>query len=40
MNARASHIKSECQLLNKLKKKAIVTIWDDSDKELSDEEDS
>ena len=33
------HIRSECPLLNKLKKKAMVAIWDDIDEELSDEED-
>ena len=31
------HIRSECPLLKKLKKKAIVAIWDVSDKETSDE---
>ncbi|KAH9782875.1 hypothetical protein KPL71_009102 [Citrus sinensis] len=34
------HIRSECPLLNKLKKKVIVATWDDSDEESSDEEDS
>ena len=34
------HLKSECPLLDKLKKKAMVATWDDSDEELSDEEDS
>ena len=27
------HIRSECPLLNKLKKKAMVAIWDDNDEE-------
>ena len=31
------HIRSECPLLKKLKKKAIVAIWDVSDKETSDD---
>ncbi|KAH9697863.1 hypothetical protein KPL71_023789 [Citrus sinensis] len=34
------HIKSECPLLNKLKKKAMVATWDDSDEDSSDEEES
>ena len=34
------HIRSECPLLNKLKKKAMVATWDDSDEDSSDEEDS
>lgn len=34
------HIRSECPLLNKLKKKAMVATWDNSDEESSDEEDS
>ncbi|KAH9649036.1 hypothetical protein KPL70_025829 [Citrus sinensis] len=32
------HIRPECPLLNKLKKKAMVATWDDSDKETSDDE--
>ncbi|KAH9724758.1 hypothetical protein KPL70_007612 [Citrus sinensis] len=32
------HIRTECPLLNKLKKKAMVAIWDDSDEETSDDE--
>ncbi|KAH9793746.1 hypothetical protein KPL71_004647 [Citrus sinensis] len=32
------HIKMECPLLNKLKKKAMVATWDDSDEETSDDE--
>ncbi|KAH9649687.1 hypothetical protein KPL70_026079 [Citrus sinensis] len=35
-----SHIKSECPLINKLKKKAMVATWDDSDEDSSDEEGS
>ncbi|KAH9743963.1 Integrase catalytic domain-containing protein [Citrus sinensis] len=35
-----SHIRSECPLLKKLKKKAMVATWDDSDKDSSDEEES
>ncbi|KAH9754766.1 hypothetical protein KPL71_015546 [Citrus sinensis] len=31
------HIRSECPLLNKLKKKAMVATWDDSDEEESQE---
>ncbi|KAH9734859.1 Integrase catalytic domain-containing protein [Citrus sinensis] len=31
------HIRSECPLLNKLKKKAMVATWDDSDEDSSDE---
>ncbi|KAH9649048.1 Integrase catalytic domain-containing protein [Citrus sinensis] len=34
------HIRSECPLINKLKKKAMVTTWDDSEEESSDEEGS
>ncbi|KAH9697748.1 hypothetical protein KPL71_023737 [Citrus sinensis] len=34
------HIRSECPLINKLKKKAMVATWDDSEEELSDEEGS
>ena len=34
------HIRSECPLLNKLKKKAMVATWDDSDEESSEEENS
>ena len=34
----SSHIRSKCSLLNKLKKKAIVATWDDSNKDSSDEE--
>ncbi|KAH9697694.1 Integrase catalytic domain-containing protein [Citrus sinensis] len=33
------HIRPECPLLNKLKKKAMVATWDDSDEETSDEDD-
>ncbi|KAH9751000.1 hypothetical protein KPL71_014107 [Citrus sinensis] len=33
------HIRTECPLLNKLKKKAMVATWDDSDEETSDDED-
>ncbi|KAH9782035.1 Integrase catalytic domain-containing protein [Citrus sinensis] len=32
--------RSECPLLNKLKKKAMVATWDDSDKDSSDEDES
>ncbi|KAH9780463.1 hypothetical protein KPL71_008084 [Citrus sinensis] len=32
------HIRSECPLLNKLKKKAMVATWDDSEEETSDDE--
>ncbi|KAH9801517.1 Integrase catalytic domain-containing protein [Citrus sinensis] len=32
------HIRSECPLLNKLKKKAMVATWDDSDEETSDDD--
>ncbi|KAH9658467.1 CCHC-type domain-containing protein [Citrus sinensis] len=32
------HIRPECPLLNKLKKKAMVAIWDDSDEETSDDD--
>ncbi|KAH9677497.1 hypothetical protein KPL71_025392 [Citrus sinensis] len=32
------HIRPECPLLNKLKKKAMVATWDDSDEETSDED--
>ncbi|KAH9672037.1 hypothetical protein KPL70_017569 [Citrus sinensis] len=32
------HIRTECPLLNKLKKKAMVATWDDSDEETSDGE--
>ncbi|KAH9649618.1 hypothetical protein KPL70_026045 [Citrus sinensis] len=32
------HIRSECPLLDKLKKKVMVAIWDDSEKETSDDE--
>ncbi|KAH9745941.1 hypothetical protein KPL70_004261 [Citrus sinensis] len=32
------HIRSECPLINKLKKKAMVATWDDSDEESNDEE--
>ncbi|KAH9671627.1 Integrase catalytic domain-containing protein [Citrus sinensis] len=35
-----SHIRSECPLINKLKKKAMVAIWDDSNEDSSDEEES
>ena len=34
------HIRSECPLHNKLKKKAMVATWDNSDEESSDEENS
>ncbi|KAK9180667.1 hypothetical protein WN944_023800 [Citrus x changshan-huyou] len=34
----SGHIRSECPLLNKLKKKAMVATWDDSDEDSSDEE--
>ncbi|KAH9781640.1 hypothetical protein KPL71_008548 [Citrus sinensis] len=34
------HIRSECPLINKLKKKAMVATWDDSDEDSSDEEES
>ncbi|KAH9725866.1 hypothetical protein KPL70_008032 [Citrus sinensis] len=34
------HIRSECPLINKLKKKAIVATWDDSEEESNDEEGS
>ena len=30
------HIRSECRLLNKLKKKAMVVTWSDNDMETSD----
>ncbi|KAH9648503.1 hypothetical protein KPL70_025607 [Citrus sinensis] len=33
------HIRPECPLLNKLKKKAMVATWDDNDEETSDEDD-
>ncbi|KAH9716748.1 Integrase catalytic domain-containing protein [Citrus sinensis] len=32
------HIRPECLLLNKLKKKAMVATWDDSDEETSDDD--
>ncbi|KAH9744087.1 hypothetical protein KPL70_003536 [Citrus sinensis] len=32
------HIRSECLFLNKLKKKAMVATWDDSEEETSDDE--
>ncbi|KAH9671809.1 hypothetical protein KPL70_017497 [Citrus sinensis] len=32
------HIRSECPLINKLKKKAMVATWDDSEEESNDEE--
>ncbi|KAH9686494.1 hypothetical protein KPL70_014367 [Citrus sinensis] len=32
------HIRSECPLINKLKKKVMVATWDDSEEESSDEE--
>ncbi|KAH9679983.1 hypothetical protein KPL71_026357 [Citrus sinensis] len=35
-----SHIRSECPLINKLKKKAMVATWDDSEEDSSDEEGS
>ncbi|KAH9704323.1 hypothetical protein KPL70_011410 [Citrus sinensis] len=34
------HIRSECPLLNKLKNKAMVATWDDSDEDSSDEDES
>ncbi|KAH9734288.1 Integrase catalytic domain-containing protein [Citrus sinensis] len=34
------HIRSECTLINKLKKKAMVATWDDSEEDSSDEEGS
>ncbi|KAH9781762.1 Integrase catalytic domain-containing protein [Citrus sinensis] len=34
------HIRSECPLINKLKKKVMVATWDDSEEESSDEEGS
>ncbi|KAH9669926.1 hypothetical protein KPL70_021986 [Citrus sinensis] len=34
------HIRSECPLINKLNKKAMLATWDDSEEELSDEEGS
>ncbi|KAH9769987.1 Integrase catalytic domain-containing protein [Citrus sinensis] len=34
------HIRSECPLINKLKKKAMVATWDDSEEDSSDEEES
>ncbi|KAH9801307.1 hypothetical protein KPL71_000976 [Citrus sinensis] len=34
------HIRSECPLINKRKKKAMVATWDDSEEESSDEEGS
>ncbi|KAK9180632.1 hypothetical protein WN944_023765 [Citrus x changshan-huyou] len=34
------NIRSECPLINKLKKKAMVATWDDSDENSSDEEES
>ncbi|KAH9697094.1 hypothetical protein KPL71_023469 [Citrus sinensis] len=34
------HIRSECPLINKLKKKAMVATWDDSEEESNDEEGS
>ncbi|KAH9704832.1 Integrase catalytic domain-containing protein [Citrus sinensis] len=34
------HIRSECPLINKLKKKAMVATWDDSEEDSSDEEGS
>ncbi|KAH9658635.1 Integrase catalytic domain-containing protein [Citrus sinensis] len=34
------HIRSECPLINKLKKKAMVATWDDGEEESSDEEGS
>ena len=35
---RPGHIRYECPFLNKLKKKAMVATWDDSDEETSDDE--
>ena len=32
------HIRTKCPLLNKLKKKAMIATWDDSDEETSDDE--
>ncbi|KAH9705479.1 hypothetical protein KPL70_011888 [Citrus sinensis] len=37
---RPGHIRSECPLINKLKKKAIVATWDDSEEESNNEEGS
>ena len=34
------HIRSECPLINKLKKNAMVATWDDSEEDSSDEEGS
>ncbi|KAH9724699.1 hypothetical protein KPL70_007586 [Citrus sinensis] len=34
------HIRSECPLINKLKKKAMVATWDDSEEESNDDEGS
>ena len=36
---KSGHIRPECPLLNKHKKKAMVAIWDDSDEETSDDND-
>ncbi|KAH9780749.1 Integrase catalytic domain-containing protein [Citrus sinensis] len=36
---KSGHIRPECPFLNKLKKKAMVATWDDSDEETSDEDD-
>ncbi|KAH9699792.1 Integrase catalytic domain-containing protein [Citrus sinensis] len=35
---KSSHIRSECPLVNKLNKKAMVATWDDSEEHSSDEE--
>ena len=37
---KSGHIRLECPLLKKLKKKAMVATWDNSDEESSNEEDS
>ncbi|KAH9669581.1 Integrase catalytic domain-containing protein [Citrus sinensis] len=35
---KSGHIRSECPLINKLKKKAMVATWDDSEEDSSDDE--
>ncbi|KAH9657408.1 hypothetical protein KPL70_023067 [Citrus sinensis] len=35
---KSGHIRPECPLLNKLKKKAMVAMWDDSDEKTSDDD--
>ena len=37
---KSGHIRSECPLINKLKKKEMVVTWDDSEEDSSDEEGS